>query len=353
MKKILALIVSIIVLGTIAVLVFKYIKSDNYQNISKQEEVKKLPDIDKTLPSQRAIRDKLVAMLDPKDSNSIFTVVDAIQKNPSISISCHDIAHDLGHHAYEFYGFSDAMTFNNSNHVKHALVQYICAGGYMHGILEELSLHHPEFLSHPEVVCDQVPDSDRASCFHGMGHVFMLNNMRDTPASILGCRVILKATDMYRCFEGVRMEQFWGNADYMGTTSLGWDLQKPLEPCIGIKEDEKPTCFLYSSFGYLRTHAKDYSGAAEMCTKNNLNNSDAGFCLKGLGMTMMSKFRGENMEGSEVYVDGFSDENKKSFYLGVMGYARLSGVSGESLLKTCELFKQDKELCMQAVNATK
>ena len=215
----------------------------------------------------------------------------------------------------------------------------------MHGILEELSLYQPEFLRHPDVICDIVPLADKPSCFHGMGHVFMFAHKRNAKASIAGCRSIIRATDMYRCFEGVRMEQFWGNSEHTGTTSLGWDLAKPLSPCIEAEQDAKPTCFLYSPFGYLRFHPKDYEGAVHMCTKSALKDIDAEFCLKGLGMTMMSKFKGQNLEGSEKYVAESSPKEKHAFYQGVIGYARLSGIKEVELQKTCSILENDTTIC--------
>jgi len=308
-------------------------------------------DIDKTPANQVAIRDRLISMLDPSDSNTIFKVVDAIQADPDLRSNCHEIAHDIGHKALEYYGFSDAMTFDNPNHIKHALVQNICAGGYMHGILEELSLYQPDFLAHPEIVCDRVPLADRASCFHGMGHVYMLANDRNAPAAILGCRVIERSADMYRCFEGVRMEQFWDSTFVNGlsSTTLGWDPQNPLATCTGLEADERPTCFLYATFGYLRLHPRDYIGAAGLCSKSGLNNLDDDFCFKGLGMTMMSKFKGQNMEQSEVYVAGQSLEEKQAFYQGVMGYAHLSGLSSDELQNVCNLLKNDALICSDAL----
>jgi hypothetical protein len=285
-------------------------------------------------------------MLDPKDSDSIFNVVDAIKADPTLSLDCHDVAHDIGHKSYELYGFSAAMTFSNPKHVDHTLVQYICAGGYMHGIVEELFLHRPEFKSHPDPICDGVPDADRSSCYHGVGHAMMFSENRQTSSALTDCRNINQSKDMYRCFEGVWMELFWGNASHPGTDSLGWDFDKPLAPCIAAKVDEKPTCFLYSSFGYLRTHVKDYPGAVQMCTQSDIRELDTQFCLKGLGLTMMSKFKGQNLEGSEIYVASLPPSQKQSFYEGVLGYARLSGISKPKLEVTCNLFKTDTSICL-------
>lgn len=241
------------------------------------------------------------------------------------------------------------MTFANAKHVKHALVQYICAGGYMHGILESLAQHQQEFLTHPETLCAQVPLQDKASCYHGVGHVYMLANERNAEVSVADCRRIAEQREMYRCFEGVRMEQFWGNTDHVGTTTLGWDPTDPLGTCRTAAPDAKPTCFLYSTFGYLRLHPKDYRGAVRMCTRSDLSASDTHFCLKGLGITMMSKFKGKNMEESEVYVTGLSNEEKSAFYDGVMGYAHLSGLSKSVLVATCGRFQDDRASCLRVV----
>ena len=117
----------------------------------------------------------------------------------------------------------------------------------MHGIVEELVLHQPAFKNQPDEICTTVPDADRVSCFHGVGHALMFSSDRNVSVALQDCRNIKQSKDMYRCFEGVWMELFWGDAEYGGTSSLGWNFAKPLDPCIAAKEDEKPTCFLYSS----------------------------------------------------------------------------------------------------------
>jgi plastocyanin len=310
-------------------------------------------ELNKTPEGLTSVRDELLALFIPDDPNSIFTIVDAVQADPGLALNCHDVAHDLGHRAYELYGFSEAMTFNNPNHVNHPLVQYICAGGYMHGILEQLSLHQPEFMATPDVICELLPEVESASCYHGIGHVFMLSNEREIDGALNDCRRVEVETDMYRCFEGIRMEQFWGNTDHVGVDTLGWDTTDPLATCMNAKPDEQPTCFLYAPFGYLRENPKDYFGAVTTCTQSSLSEANTGFCLKGLGITMMSKFKGQNLEGSEVYVTGLSPQLRYSFYQGVLGYAQLSGVQEQTLQETCELFQTDNSLCLNVLNELK
>jgi hypothetical protein len=51
------------------------------------------------------------------------------------------------------------MTFGTG--VENTSVDDICAGGYMHGILEELFLHHPELQKNPEKVCISVNEDHK------------------------------------------------------------------------------------------------------------------------------------------------------------------------------------------------
>lgn len=309
-----------------------------------------VPDISKTPTSQIAIRQKLLAMLDPTDPNSVFTVVDTIEANKPLSLSCHELAHDIGHKAFELYGFSGAMNFSDAARMRHASVQDICAGGYVHGILEEASLHQPDFAEHPGAMCEGVANTNRASCFHGVGHALMFTYFRDESASLAGCRIVGTADDISRCFEGVWMEFFWGDTKYSGPDTLGWDTNKPLDPCIATQQDAKAACFIYSAFGYLRTHKHDYSGAVTLCTQSNLTGSDSGYCMKGVGITMISHLQGTHLEQSEPFVEGSGFEEKYAFYEGVMGYAKLSGISPGVLTAACRAMKEDADICLAALS---
>lgn len=321
------------------------------QEISDDRSVHiEMADIDKTPIHQVEIRDKLLAILDKNNPNTIFKVIDTIHDDPDLSVDCHNIAHDIGHHSYEMFGFSEAMTFDNPEHLNHTSIEHVCAGGYMHGVLEEISLHDPEFKNNPESVCNRIPEESQSSCFHGVGHVIMYAHDRDVALSLTNCRVIKTRNNIYRCFEGVRMEQFWGNLnDKPDPNLLGWDYKNPMNTCRIAKDDEKPTCYLYSTFGYLRFTPRDYLGAGALCRQGFMSEEDQHFCLKGLGMTMMSKFKGQKLEGSEVYVDGYTVTQKHAFYQGLINFSNLSGITTEQLKKSCESLKNDRLVCLDAL----
>lgn len=306
------------------------------------------PDISKTPHGLEPVRDRLITLL-TDDPASIFAVVDTIEGDPALRTNCHDIAHDIGHAAYERYGFTGAMNFTDTKRLSKASVQDVCAGGYVHGVLEEAALHEPHFTEQPGAMCEEAPTGSRASCFHGVGHALMFSYLRDTSQALDGCRRAGDASDSSRCFEGVWMEFFWGSTQYSGTESLGWDPKQPLIPCQETSADAKPACFLYSSFGFLRSHVHDYPGAVSLCAYSELNASDENYCLKGVGITMISHLKAGNFESSETYVTELSDNEKTSFYKGVTGYGLLSGIPRSTLAAACDRMQTDAALCSTAL----
>jgi hypothetical protein len=312
-----------------------------------------VPDISKTFQKQLATRDKLIAMLIPNKPDSIFKVIDAIESDKDLALDCHEIGHDLGHDAYDLYGFSSALTYSNPKRLDHASAMDICAGGYIHGILEEASLNDANFRNQPGRFCTSVPVANQDSCYHGVGHALMFLTLRNIPDSLEKCRSLATADEASRCFEGVWMETFWGSTEHAGPHTLGWDLDKPLEPCIETGDDAKPACFIYSPFGYLRSHPKDYEGVVNLCTQDSLSDSlsenDEKFCLKGVGIAIISHLRAQNLEQSEHFVSSLDYAKKYDFYGGVIGYAKLSGISEKELSATCASLQNDKDVCADAL----
>jgi hypothetical protein len=134
-------------------------KSDHRGIVRVYDPANPLVSIDKTKKELRETRDKFLALLDPRDDTTVSHMINTLEADTKLSRNCHDMAHDLGHRAYEYYGFSRAMTFGTG--VENTSVDDICAGGYMHGILEELFLHHPELQQNPEKVCASVNENHK------------------------------------------------------------------------------------------------------------------------------------------------------------------------------------------------
>lgn len=311
--------------------------------------------LSKTPLGQMKERDTLLAMLDPKDSKTIFKVINTIQLDKNLRQNCHDIAHDIGHEAYKMYGFSGSMNFKNGSSLSSASVQDICAGGFVHGLLEEAAESLPDFEKDFNLLCDTVEIKEKDSCYHGVGHALMFLYKRNTELSVETCKKTNEQRYVNRCFEGVWMELFWGGANNpeQDIISLGWDKNNPLDPCINTETIAKPACFIYSAFGYLRFHKKDYTSLIKLCTESNLNSDDSGFCLKGLGIAISHNYSSDNIGNSQHIIKGKSKIEKEFFYAGMFGYAQLSGINKKDLTNSCIQFenKEDKNICYDIVKA--
>ena len=315
----------------------------------KQNNNIEIPDISKTSKEQIVTRDKLIAMLDKNDSDTVYKVVDAIQADDNISTNCHDMAHDIGHMAYKMYGFAGAINFSKSDPTVHRSVQDICAGGYIHGVLEEAALYKPDFRTDPGAMCTDVNISTTDNCYHGVGHAIMYTYNRDIKPSLESCRTTGYIAHHTRCFEGVWMELFWGRPTATSSDILGFDLKQPLATCIATDNDAKPACFLYSVLGYLRSHKANYVGAIDLCTKNKLNDSDMHFCLKGVGIMMVRNIRENKTDKIEALVRNLNDEQKLGFYKGMLNYAKLAGQNMEYLDTVCNNLKTDMVVCKESL----
>jgi hypothetical protein len=81
--------------------------------------------IDKTKKELRETRDRFLDMLNPRDDTTITHMIDTLEADTKLSRNCHDMSHDLGHRAYELYGFSRAMTYGTG--IENTSVDDICA----------------------------------------------------------------------------------------------------------------------------------------------------------------------------------------------------------------------------------
>ncbi len=300
--------------------------------------------IDKTQESLKKTRDKFLAMLDVHDDTSISHMIRTLESDTRLSRNCHDMSHDLGHRAYELFGFSRAMTWSSGN-IENTSVDDVCAGGYMHGILEELFLHHSELQKNPESVCSGIPTKHQGSCYHGVGHGIMFSLERNVERSLESCRTMKNNTFVHRCFEWVWMEMFWGDIGHAGANSLGWNREDPFARCKSAKLDEKPTCFLYAHLWYLRSHPGDFTGVVKFCSTSKLTPYDSRFCLKGIGITMMKHFTSRHLEKSENLVTYLTASQKYAYYEWIIGYALLSSVARTDLNIFCWELKLDASIC--------
>ena len=300
--------------------------------------------------SQQPILDYLLTLFIPGDPNSIFTVFDAVQTNPTLAVNCHELGHALGHRAYEMYGFSNSLTFSNPNNVLHTPVSDVCSGGYIHGILEEVFDHQPELTKDPKSICANIPpgklDFNLDNCYHGVGHALMFAYKRNITKSIDGCRTLGDANFQMRCFRGIYMELFFSDTEHSGPGTLNWDPADPLQVCKAAPSDARPACFMYVPFGYQKTHNDGVPGVITMCTTGGLVASDTAKCLLGTGF---GTYPGKDFRILASYTAPLSYENAYNFYTGVTLAALESTVTVDELTKSCSALSNNKDACLAAL----
>jgi hypothetical protein len=312
------------------------------ERLQKQQAI----DIAKTPIGKQATRDELLKLLIPGNPSSVYTIVDTVHANETLVRSCHEIAHDIGHAAFDMYGFTDAMNFTDISRVGKTTVQEICAGGYVHGVIEKAALGDSEFSQNPGKVCSTADVNLQSTCYHGVGHALMYDAKRDTSLAMMGCRKLPSTNAITRCFEGVWMEFFWA---IPRDSEYAYDSNNPLPICSSIQKDEKPACYLYSIFGYLKHHPEQYSKAIALCTTSNISSSDEYFCLKGIGIGMVRYYDAVALERAEVFTTNLNKYQRKGFYEGLFGYARFAGVSKDSLNTMCQRLRRDTTMCLQII----
>lgn len=99
---------------------------------------------------------EILPILNKNDPNSIQKAMmyfkNVINTNPLISKECHKLAHNIGHKAFDMFGFSVAIS---------QAADDICAGGYTHGILESYFLSSPKLADNPELVCSEIDENKK------------------------------------------------------------------------------------------------------------------------------------------------------------------------------------------------
>lgn len=310
-------------------------------------------DISKTLPASIQIRDELLEIFDPEDANSIRELFERIRNDKLLANNCHDMAHDLWHRAYELYGLSTALTFQDLENVPINDIDDLCAGWYMHWVLEEYFLYNPEIINTPEKVCIWIPDENQWSCYHGVGHWVMFSVDRQLEKANEICRRIESFEPEHRCYEWVYMEYFWWDTWHAGWF-LGWDIDDPLAVCSTAAFDEQAACYLYSHLWFLRTHKHDYNGAMNLCLDTkNIDDYGLSFCIKWIWITTMKSFERAWLENTELYTTRLTAQQKWYYYDWVIGYAFLSGKTRSEMTSVCWKMKTDTQACLKSLREYK
>lgn len=197
-----------------------------------------------------------------------------IETNPSYMNQCHELAHEIGHTAYHYFG-EKAFSYKDP----------FCGGGYLHGLLEEAT----EFNSSTDltemvhVVCS---GDIEESCLHGLGHA-IYQSVENVPTAISYCDMIRSKNK--DCYDGIFMELFDAE-DVLKTVAT----EEALRICSELSIETKPSCIFYLPRTLKHSEPTE---AVALC--NSLEESaDRLTCAQGSGVMLMKYASTFDLEGT-------------------------------------------------------
>ena len=160
--------------------------------------------------------------------------------------------------------------------------------GCFHGFFEDTLVKVDDPAAVAESICESMPDhvpiKEKSYCYHGAGHVFMMDEAHHLDRAIELC-LSLPERWPRSCWQGVFME----NAG-----EREWELKKKnfredalLYPCTHVEDKFKPECYI-NHHGYLiRHYSKSWDALAEVCMgAGNFTR----YCIGGMGLMLSSPY---------------------------------------------------------------
>lgn len=250
----------------------------------------------------------------------------------TIASRCHELAHEVGHTAFEMLGFSGAIVLNND----------VCGSGYMHGVIEEHFEHTTDIVHALRTTCS-ITDG---RCLHGLGHGLMFFSKNDVPWSVRHCRLLPNSFSQVKCAEGIFMENFEADEESHPSQYLYPD--DPAKICRMQQPDFRLTCYFYYPRYYLRIHHRDFDGLRQSCLSLS-NAEDKKICITGVGSAAMKTFIADPLRALRE-CDAFIDQNHQSCIEGLVSYSMVHFASSKKGEEFCEMLSSaDATVCQQSV----
>ena len=203
--------------------------------------------------------------------------------------------------------------------------------GCYHGFFEDMLVKVDDPVAVTVEICEGMPaattsDKERSYCYHGAGHVFLMNESHELQPAIEHCSAV---PDRWvdTCLSGVFMENAW--------PTRGWEKKKlnfreddPLYPCNSLDERFQHTCYMEHYSYLMHEHSTSFDELVEICMTAGAR---AGDCLNGIGLMLQNSQRTDVMAKSLGIADKpymekiificnrFPDGHKDSCYMPLVG----------------------------------
>lgn len=298
----------------------------------------------KELSRREQIKKELIEKMleDPKQTFSLYRKI--LENEPINHNECHGMVHEVGHEAFEIFGFDKAMEYQDG----------LCGSGYIHGVIEAKFgyLDTKNILNELSTICTD----NKSACFHGVGHGLMIVNDLDITKSLEYCDKLTKIGQK-NCYEGVWMHQFdleetgARPENIMSTSSdIGKFGQDNEALCRNTLNKYKTSCYFYLPRIYAHVVEEPLFNLESLCGMIKINEYRV-TCLVGTGHMFM-KYHMANPITALRKCEQFKniDWHASCKEGGVMYYLfdRTSSLENKIDNKNiCQIFtdKRDKNIC--------
>jgi hypothetical protein len=248
-----------------------------------------------TSPTHAAYQTEILDLVksDPRKAFTRFREI--LQTTPLAHNTCHGIAHQMGHEAFESFGFQKAMAYQDA----------ICGGGYIHGIIEARFglLQEKDIMNQLPTICDE----GNGACYHGIGHGLMIATKLNITTSLTYCDV-LPGLGRRNCYDGVWMHIFdleetglHEVADAPSVNDEGFRA-KMLAFCKNAGTAYKTSCYFYLPRIYAHFDETPFEVYAKLC--GEVEDGYSAACAAGVGHSLM-KYHIDNPSITFARCSGF------------------------------------------------
>jgi len=275
------------------------------------------------------------------DPTLAFTRFNEVLEDDPLSYnSCHGLAHQMGHAAYDAFGFGEAMKAQNA----------VCGGGYIHGVLEAHFglLQEEDLLDSVSSLCSEGSNT----CYHGLGHGLMIALDLDVSSSLGYCD-LLPGVGARNCYDGVWMHIFDLEESGVSKESdlyfTAEETQGALALCAGHDDIYKSSCYFYLPRILAHDQQRSFQESVDLCAL--VEDSFAISCAAGSGHSNM-KYHIANpnasLEACQAYkADELMNACKEGGLLYYLYSLETSDAETFNVEGVCDslLSQQDRELC--------
>lgn len=289
--------------------------------------------VDPVMARYDEVSEELEVLVKEEDPSAAFLLFRSVlEEEPDLASLCHGLSHEIGHAAYEKYGFDDAFRFEDD----------FCGSGYIHGIVET----HLDRIHDIETALPTICPTDSRKCFHGVGHGIMYKTNNDLPYAVSLCNKFNQSFQRIQCAEGVFMEHFETDTRFHKSALL--DPEDPFVACRGQNPVDEGVCALYAPRYFLSLHKGAYQDLISWCM-NDVPTGPRDACIKGVGSAAMKFFIASPLLAEDVCMHvqeekrHYCIEGMTSYY--VVHYA--SAQKGEELCP--DLLRENQSSCVKIV----